>query len=458
MRLRVNPVAAANDEKANWPLVGIGRLACALTLIAVLAVSSTAEKVDAEERQNFWGKDRPAKIQLYEGERSITQEGAASPSRGHAGRSLRGRSPQALADVRGVYIASYPSGKFNYEMLKQEGVDGVFIRLPWFQVNPSPDRYDFRRLGQLLDLVVRARKKASVAIMAGAFTPKWVFDRSGSRALPLEMKRDPGGNGGNRIPVPWDGKFQKAHGKMIGALASFITGKAEYDRAVVMVKMAGIVMGSAEMRLIHPRLLAEKSYSWGAERNRAFRQLKRDLRGQQRAAWQRTGYRPSRVFEAAHVMLLQVADSFPNKVVGLAILVDPASFPAIGEEGGGIELRQVRTTARVILDAANAYGQRFAVNSTMLMPRRGTPPVIDNAHNQGAQTGYQVAEQHIGHPFCNGRGDTNKVRRDPCDPEAFRQAMRRAIARGASFVEVFDHNAEAYPEILLETSRALKAR
>ncbi len=361
----------------------------------------------------------------------------------------------ARADIRGIFVATYTTGHFNRPVIAQEGVDGLFIRLPWHVVNPSRDVFDFDRLDDLLEPVVRNGKKASVAIMAGVYTPSWVYNVAGARALGLRMVRDPVSDGERRIPIPWDQNYLWAHDRLMQGLSRFLRRRPNYDRAVVMVKMSGLVMGSAEMRLLHPRLSADRSIDWGGASGPDFESYKRALRLQQTLAWQDAGYKPSLVKHAAATMIDQVASHFPGKTVGLAVLVDPASFPPIAEGGRLIDPSMVRLSRRITVRNAERYRSRLSVNSTVLLAHKGTPLLVDLAYRRGAKIGYQVAEQHIGHPNCQGRGDTAPGRRDPCQPHRFRDALERGLSRGASFIEVFDHNAEAYPNILNDFSYRL---
>lgn len=51
----------------------------------------------------------------------------------------------------------------------------VYLRYKWMQLNPEQGVYDFSNLGETLDVVAAAGKPVSLIVMAGKYTPPWLF-------------------------------------------------------------------------------------------------------------------------------------------------------------------------------------------------------------------------------------------------------------------------------------------
>ena len=91
-------------------------------------------------------------------------------------------APAAVAPpgYGGLYVVIYPSwtqedGEFA-NALSKPFIDGATILLQWKDLQPTPETFDFARLDKWVDMAVADHKKISLGIMAGWFTPDWLYD------------------------------------------------------------------------------------------------------------------------------------------------------------------------------------------------------------------------------------------------------------------------------------------
>ncbi len=316
-------------------------------------------------------------------------------------------------------------------------MSGVFLRYKWMQLNPARDRFDFSDLGAVIDDVRAAGKSVSLVIMAGKYTPSWVFDEGAARlSLPART--------GDRfsqpfVPAPWDPVFIEAYARMIDALAEFLRQDPARYRTVVLVKNGAVVIHSAETRLMPVRPFAGKAVRDDPAALDGFR---RSLCRQ----WAAIGYREDRILRAMARLNDRISTAFPDQYLGLAFVAGSARFPTVDETGKCTCPDRNTTMNKIIRQMVHRFGARAIINSTVLTADKGDPPINRWIVENGGLIGFQVNRQKVGCPEGAGAG---------CTERSFVDTLISGIDAGAVFIEVHDGDINRYRGILVSMNRRL---
>ena len=189
----------------------------------------------------------------------------------------------------------------------------IYLRYKWMQLNPKNGVYDFSDLGQVIDTIHRAGKKVSLIVMAGKYTPGWVFD-DGARHIETRALLFHGSYAQELVPVTWDPIFLAAHGEMIEALAAFLREKPERYDTITLVKNGGLVIHSGETRMLPPHAFFRGT-------KRASEEQKDEYRKELCSVWAQAGYTQDKILRAAAQTMSQIAEAFPDKYLGLVFVL-----------------------------------------------------------------------------------------------------------------------------------------
>ena len=207
---------------------------------------------------------------------------------------------------------------------------GVFIRLLWSDVNPSPGVYDFTALRRELEQSVKNGKLYSLGIKAGDDgTPDWIFSTNsndtpragGGGGVPRLHFQDVGDAGatgcGARMDLgnPTRATYKQLYFAMLTEVAKFIKSRADWYRALAYVKISGANLISHENRLPD-----------GCETSGQTRCICNP------AVFAGDGYRPSGLYGFYDEQNQLLRNLFPDKPLSYALI--QAGFPRVNESGG----------------------------------------------------------------------------------------------------------------------------
>jgi hypothetical protein len=305
----------------------------------------------------------------------------------------------------------------------------VYLRYKWMQLNPEQGVYDFSDLGETLDLIMAADKRISLIVMAGKYTPAWVFE-NGAKHVDNEAVGS-GEFSQDHIPATWDPVFLEAHGAMIEALAAFFRQYPERYEALALVKNGALTIYSGETRMMALGNFIEKSERNGDVEDEAMRKTLCQN-------WARIGYSEDKALLAARTTNAQIAKAFPDQYLGLAFVAGSNRFPTV-KDGKCAYPKKNSTLNKIVKEMVKIYGGRVVVNETTLAEGGvGQPQIMSWARTHGGRIAFQVNARRVG---CRNR-------KAPCEEADFLGAAQEGIAAGAVFLEVHDGNIHRYRELL----------
>ena len=319
-------------------------------------------------------------------------------------------------------------------------MSAVYLRYKWAQLNPEKGVYDFSDLGQVLDKIHAAGKMATLQVMAGKYTPAWVFeDGAGHISTPA---RDGDAFSQPFVPRPWDPVFLEAHGNMISALANYLRETPDRYETVAMVKNGGIVVHSGETRLMPVKVFMKNAQKNDpAKKEETFISLCHD--------WARAGYSEAKILKAFDELNDQITTAFPDQYIGLAFVAGSRRFPTVDSSGNCSYPQKNNTMKTMIQKITSDYGKRVMINNTYLTEDEGRPPVMRWVKSHGGNIGFQVERVAFG---C--REDRNYG----CDAGDLTKALQAGVDAGAVFIEVHDGNINNFKDILVEFNKILSQR
>ncbi len=332
----------------------------------------------------------------------------------------------APAPVAGVWVTADYGRPVPDAAYASPSVTGVFLRLRWSEVHPSSTAYDWAYLDREIDRARAAGKRVSVALMAGRFTPAWVYDAGVPRLRFTEIPHDGQAETCATFdnPPPWAPAFVEAFGRAAAALGEHLRARPERLAAVAMVKLTGINEQTAETRMPAQEVVSNA----------------RCTTTDAPAIWLAAGYRPSLVRGAFRALSDALAAAFPDKVLSVAVI--PRGFPAISEEGERLAEPTQELTGSLVEAGVAAYGRRFAVQWNALRAGFVVPKIIGEARRKGALVGLQLHHGEFGQPACSSPGAA------PCDEARMRATIDLGLEHGMTFLEIFPKDVDAYPEAL----------
>lgn len=316
-------------------------------------------------------------------------------------------------------------------------LNAVHLRYKWAQLNPSPGVFDFSSLTQQIDEAVKAQKKVTLIVMAGKYTPSWVFEH-GAGHISTPAKVNDGFSQAN-IPLPWDNIFIQSYVEMIRALAASLKQDHERYDAVVLVKIGSVVTHSGEVRL-----MPLQAYDVPVDQNdpgqkRRFAEaLCRD--------WADHGYSSPKIRKAFHYVNKEIAAAFPDQYLGMAYVGGWNRFPSVDKDGQCIYPESNNTLNQLIKGMVKRYGVRAIINNTVLSTEIGNPPIMNWVKRNGGSIAFQVNRVAVG---CHRNGKSE------CSFRTFKKTIERAIETGALFVEIHEGNINRYKSELPSMNRKL---
>jgi hypothetical protein len=334
---------------------------------------------------------------------------------------------------RGVYVAGAPlngPGALLPDAAYRGPAGGVYLRLVWAQLEPAPGRYDWRLLDRELARARRANRRVSLSVIAGGRAPPWL---SGAGVRVVEVMAARGGRarracGPIAVPVPWDAGYQRAYARLMAAVATRVRAGGAWD-AVRIVKLTGIGRVTEELRL-------PITTPAGAE-----------CGGDPSGQWRAAGYTADRAVAAWQGLADAAARAFPGKLLAQDVL-DRNDFPAARGPGDDPSVKR-----RIVAAGVRAYPGRFAVQWDGLNLGGPLAGAVADARAQGALVGWQTnAFRGLDGAGCNpGRRSAPQ----PCDAAGFDAMLRRGTAAGGGYLEVWEDDAQRFPDAVARAERAL---
>jgi hypothetical protein len=326
--------------------------------------------------------------------------------------------------------------------LSKSYIDGAALIVPWRVIEPSAGNYDFSLLDHWVKVAVGLDKKLSLGIMAGTYTPPWVYQGANAATyVTVPIARGPA----NRqscttvvLPVPWDSNYIARFKQTIRSTADHlrslaISGKPPGSamQAIRIVRLTGINVVSAELMM-----------PTGIGRDQKCTD------GSPAQPWLRAGMSEDKVVSAWSEMSGAIAKSFPDAKLSLSVIRDRA-FPVIGDPkaakarvGTGAD----SLTARIIDSGLAQFPGNFAVQWNALSAQQLNPAVIA-AGRKGAIIGWQLNEAGgvRGGAFCFYGPRGPAMRRMKCNSQKDFQAMLdNGINNGGKYIEVWAPNVDEY--------------
>jgi hypothetical protein len=338
----------------------------------------------------------------------------------------------ARSGASGLYVRIDPdlvrqAGSFR-TALSDPVVDGAAVMVRWSSIERKRGLYDWAILDPWIAKTSDLHKKLSIGVMAGWFTPTWLYN-SGVPANRFRYNRNPQGQPACTVltlPSPWSPVFLHAYNEMIVALAAhlrtFKGGRA--FAALRMIKVGGINNTTEELRLV-----ANRADSGPCQQSDA------------QTIWQVAGFRPSKIVSAWNAMAEAAAKAFPQALLSIDV-IQSGAFPPIDEKGNIYRPPPRSTDAltdQIIEDGSCHWGRRLAVQWDALSQGPVNPAVL-GAKRKGATIGWQ-----LNHFVANGSGCIYGTVRKSCGSVAeFQTMLANGIVSGGSFVEIWANDVESY--------------
>ena len=346
-------------------------------------------------------------------------------------------SASAVRNDAGLYLyMGHPYLK-NHEVpyataLSQSCIDGAAIMVQWGMIEPQAEIYDWSNLDEWVRKTVLLHKKLSIGVMAGLFTPDWLYgpgygvpknsfnyNRSSTGASCIVMNQ----------PSVWNPVYLREYGKLMTALSRHlrdlpVAGRpagAAYQ-ALRFIKLSGINNTTEELRVD-----ATKPDNGPCHQSDAA------------AIWAKAGFTPDKVVAAFMTIAAETAQAFPDKILSVDI-IHRSAFPPIDNSGHvyAVSPGPVRTPdplTEKILDAAiPVYRDRLLVQWDALW--NGKPPQeVLTAGKRGARMGWQM------NGFMGEWGGSGYIypgwKIGVCKTSAdFQSILDNGINRGGFYIEV----------------------
>ncbi|MEO8147610.1 MAG: hypothetical protein ABI723_08240 [Bacteroidia bacterium] len=325
-----------------------------------------------------------------------------------------------LVKPKGLYVINRLEGKLPESCFTDPGIDGMFLRYHWNEIQPTEKNFDWTALDADFQKAIQNHKKIELSVVAGGECPDWIYTKGIPKLHFTEATRNFYGKTIDYdLPAFWKEEYKVLWKNLITQLAAHINSKPGYMDAITLVKLNGINSKSEEMKLPQ-EVNVEK------ENGRST--------GDHRTIWANAGYRPSSVINTWKEFADVIAEQFPNCYIGLALVIPKQGFPDVDENGRSAS---ENNTQQMLLDAAvKKFPDRLAVNFTALRAKGGTPEFIKELHAKGVVTGYQLFGQFI-NPPC--------IKTNNCDDEELKAAFVNGFNNNADFIEVFYQTLKAYP-------------
>lgn len=157
-------------------------------------------------------------------------------------------SPPPAAGEGGIFVgAGIPNQAVEEALIQLPFVAGFCVRTTWEDVEPKDGEFDWSYIDEQLALGQRDGKKVILRVMAGVYTPDWVYSKGAQDlAIPSNPRtEDKPIPRPARTPIPWDPVLLEEWGRFVDALGQ------RYDDhpSLYAVAMAGPTVLTSEMIL-----------------------------------------------------------------------------------------------------------------------------------------------------------------------------------------------------------------
>ena len=330
-----------------------------------------------------------------------------------------------MASIGGYYVVRITgvADPLPNRVFKNPGVDGVYLRYYWRDVEPSQGKFDWKDLNYDLARALAAGKKFSIGIHAGGYSPSWLY-ANGTGIRSIAWSESHGRSTGctdYTAPVPYDTPYAPAYTKMLRALHNHLVARNALP-SLTMVKVTPFNDFTQELHL------PSNPYKQGSCESDA------------QSAWLALGYRPSLVLTAFKTIYKQMAAIFPAAVFSFNIIPFD-SFPGISEDGQ--KVRRTNDMAEAIIGyALQKTPGRVTVEGTALSNVQSSPQLVLWAVGQRAIQGWQSNERARLHRA----GCPESL----CDSTGYAQLVQNGISSGAPYIEVWPRDARRFSRTLVE--------
>lgn len=245
----------------------------------------------------------------------------------HAGSCPRGTTEMAR-DGTDVLCRSSERFSAMRETLTDDGIDGIYIRIPWSSIHVAPGTadasFDFTALDREIDRAVRQGKLYSLVFKAGKDgIPDWIFTThpDGStrpyepwRVPRIAMQADYRGDTCGSffdIAYPGDVNYERHYLDLLFKVSEHLKARLDRYRALAYVKLSGANNFSSEGGL--PKTCLPQCPVCA------------------RQVWSRHRYDPGEIVRFHQVVADAIAGYFPGKSMNYQLL--QAGYPRVGAGG-----------------------------------------------------------------------------------------------------------------------------
>jgi len=346
-------------------------------------------------------------------------------------------------DYKGLYVMIYPTwvpqtAAFE-NALSKPFIDGATVIMQWAVIEPRPGVFDFSSMDRWISSVVTKRKKISLGVMAGMWTPEWLYDSDHQVAKNVFVyNRSPQGTPNCTrlaLPSPWHQSYIREYNQMMREVAKHLhqlqipdMGPDAAYEALRIIKVAGINNTTEELRLyanMYPRGDPGPCHQSDAP-----------------PIWAAAGFTPTKVVVAWTEIASNLAAVFPGKVLSVDI-IQVNAFPPV-DDSGRVYRPEPRSndllTTRIVEAGISRFSGRFAVQWNALSNLPPNSAVVD-AGARGAIEAWQMNE-FLG---SNGSGCIYGGRRSACrSPQDFQVVLNNGINAGGQFIEIWAQNVDEF--------------
>ena len=329
------------------------------------------------------------------------------------------------------HIALPTFDDFYNAALSKSYVDGAAIEIEWSAIEPQPGVYDWSKLDRWVKTTLELRKKLSLGVSTGIFSPKWLYDADHN--VPnarFRFNRNPRGAFCDNIvvPLPWSPVYLHEYAQMMSALSHHLHelkdpgGQDTAYQAVTVVKLSGVNINTSELHLDTTPPDDGPCHQSDAP-----------------AVWAKAGYTSDKIM-AAWTSLSEATDkAFPDKILSLQ-LIHRNGLPDLERRTPKPDAKAPdAVTQRILERTMTVYGHRLMVQWNAL--NQGVmPQEIVRAGQRGARMGWQM------NGFLGVRGGSGCVYPPfvlaPCKTMAdFQSIMEKGIVAGGRYMEIQAPNA-----------------
>jgi hypothetical protein len=318
----------------------------------------------------------------------------------------------ATASPSGVYALIQNLKPIPSAILTNPNIDGVSLYLAWCNVERTNGVYDWSYLDAQISAARAAGKKVSLSLMAGVWTPNWVYSLG---AVQFTYVGDRPDSSTRTIPMPWDSIYLREYTTFLKDLGA----RYGSNPAITDIKVTGVNAYTQETGL--PDSTGQQ-VTWNGQTWTTTNDVRK---------WQNMGYTSTKVLNAYLRIAAAMAQAFPTK--SLTGIFYPGGFPPIDANGNLIagQTGNDQLMYDMINQMESLYGSRFVLqndglSSTWMWPKLTTQPSYVKT---GAQMTWSVTNDPAGR--MNGWVPGY----DPAT--VLQDTVNDALAGGLDFLEIY---------------------